>query len=243
MTPATIKEPLMKRTTLFGWVIFVIVLLALACQNSPATDPSLENTRVALAIQETSLAINLTSAALPETPVETLEAAIQPTYTPYPTYTKQAAEEPTAKPQPTIEEQPTTAPPTIAPTATPTNTPDKLFQQVSADRRTFYCIASSGPTTLTITVVMSDIDRGAALFWRLNDKFTGNTTEWGSKDMIRAGANTRAFTFNADSYAGTNNFYYPPLMNESWFEIQIISGDGVDRTKVFSEVTFFPCAQ
>jgi hypothetical protein len=233
----------MKRTTLFGWVIFVIVLLALACQNSPGTDPSLENTRVALAIQQTSLAINLTSAVQPATPVETLEVAIQPTYTPYPTYTEQAAEQPTAKPQPTIEEQPTTAPPTIAPTATPTSTPDKLFQQISADRITFHCIASNGPATLTITVVMSDIDRGAAIFWRLSDKFTGNTTEWGSKDMRRAGANTRSFTFNADVWAGTNNFYYPPLMNESWFQFQIISGDGVDRTDVFSEVTFFPCAQ
>ena len=61
--------------------------------------------------------------------------------------------------------------------------------------------------------------------------------------MQRAGGNAWEFTFDADVWAGTNNFFYPPLMGESWFEYQIISNDGLEGTDVFTNVTFFPCAQ
>ncbi len=143
-------------------------------------------------------------------------------------------ETPLEEPQP----QPT---PTMTVAVAPVN--DKLILNVYTDRTTFYCVPSDGPTTLTITVELSDIDHGLAIWWRLDEKATGQTTEWEYEDMHRAGGNTRDFTFDADSWNGTNNFYYPPLMGESWFEFQIIADGNVERTDVIATVTFFPCAQ
>jgi len=135
----------------------------------------------------------------------------------------------------------TTAPSTPTPTQTQSNS--NLIQQVSVNRKTFYCVPSSGPTTLTITVETSDVNQGLSLWWRMSEKSPGKTTDWEYKPLNRAGGNTRSFTFDADVWAGTNNFYYPPLMGESWFQFQIIADDNSERTEVFSDVTFFPCAQ
>lgn len=63
----------------------------------------MENTRVALAIQQTSLAIAQTQNAEAEVPELTPEINVQPTYTPYPTYTPQVVEEVVVEEQPTIE--------------------------------------------------------------------------------------------------------------------------------------------
>mgnify|MGYP006987899149 CR=1 FL=1 len=70
-----------------------------------------------------------------------------------------------------------------------------------------------------------------------------DTTDWEVVDMQCAGGNARVYTFDADVWVGTNNFFYPPLMGESWFECQIIGNDVLARTDFFTNVTFFPCAQ
>lgn len=230
----------MKKIYPFGLVLVLFVLVSLACDLSSMTTPGLENTKVALAIQQTSLAIEQAGGSQPNPPVTNPEQAALPTYTPYPTFTPQVPQ-PQAQPQ---QEQPQQAPPTVTFTPTVTQTqPSELFQNVSVDRLAFYCVPFDGPTTLTITVEMSDVDRGASLFWRLHEKANGNKLDWEIVDMRRAGGNTRSYTFDADSWNGTNNFFYPPLMFESWFEFQIISNDGAVRTEVFSDVTFYPCAQ
>lgn len=83
-----------ERLSLF---IIILILIALAC-NSPAsigTDEGTEQTRVALGIQATLLAVELTAAAPGGPPAEApaeqpavpAAPAEQPTYTPYPTYT------------------------------------------------------------------------------------------------------------------------------------------------------------
>jgi len=115
-----------ERASLF---IIIFVLIALAC-NSPTaigTDPSADQTRVALGIQATLLAVELTEAASGGVPAEApadqpaapadqpaapadqpaapAEPQALPTYTPYPTYT-------VAPPQPdTPPEQPANPPP------------------------------------------------------------------------------------------------------------------------------------
>jgi len=224
----------MKKLLPFGFVILFFLIVSLACQLSTETDSGLESTQVALAIQQTSIALQQNSGTQSEPPPSVIEAPVQPTYTLYPTYTVQEVEAPPPQAQ-------TTEPPPAAPA--PTATTDKLFQKVTTDRTVFYCVPSSGPTKLTITVEMSDIDRGATLFWRLEGKASGTKLNWEIVDMRRASSNSRSYTFDANSWDGTNNFFYPPLMGESWFEFQIISNDGLERTEVFANVTFFPCNQ
>lgn len=76
----------MKRSRWFT-VVLMLVLAALACSVPSATDSGngIEETRVALAIQQTSLAMQqaaLTAGSSPQSPPLPAE-----TYTPYPTYT------------------------------------------------------------------------------------------------------------------------------------------------------------
>ena len=224
----------------------VMILVSISCSLSSENDKALGQTKTALVIQQTSVSLQQTQNSQNTSPLFTATSVPveQPTYTPYPTFTSPpvVVDQPTYTPYPTYTSAPTQTTQSTATTA-PTDTPDVYFQSVTVDRQVFYCILSDGPTTLTVTVQLSDVDLGAGLYWRLADKTTGRITDWEYVKMERIGGNARAFTFNADSWAGTNNFYYPPLMNESWFEFQIISNDGQYRTDVISEVTFFPCAQ
>jgi hypothetical protein len=153
---------------------------------------------------------------------------------------------PTAQPlPPTAEPAQPTAQPTVGvvPTISPTQ-PAELILKVAKDRSAFYCVKSDGPTTLTFTVEMSDIERGLAIFYRLYEKNSGTTSDWKNVSMVRNGTTSRIFTFNANVWDGKNNFFYPPGYGESWFQYQFVSGDAKDRTPVYrSDVTFFPCAQ
>jgi len=209
--------------------IGLIAVVLTACGLINQGDPSLDATLVAIAVQQTSLALGQSPQV--EQPQPQVDVAVQPTYTMYPTYTQQA---------PPPEEPPAEQlPPTATVTLTPTQA--KLFQKVTTDLNEFHCDPVNGPTTMTITVEMSNVDRGAVLFFRLHVKATDAKQEWGNVDTVRATGNTRTYTFDADLFGGTANFVYPPGVGESWFEFQIISNDGLDRTEVFADVTFFPC--
>jgi len=217
------------------FIAAALIVLTLACISSgqtgldssalKGTELSLKETELALGAEKLTAESNLlaTSAAV---------AAFTPT-----------VEIPQATNTPEQLAQPTVSVPTPTHTMTLQPTSSKVIIQVSTDRKTFYCVPSDGPTTLTITVQLNNVDNGVAVWWRLQEKTGGKTTDWEFKDMRRAGGNNRDFTFDADTWNGTNNFYYPPLMGESWFQYQIIADGNVDRTEVFSDVTFFPCAQ
>lgn len=227
----------MRKFNYFVLSLFVLGLVTIACEVFTPDDPSMQQTEIALSVQQTSLAIQQADGGGQPPPESPPDVQPQPTYTAYPTFTQPAPE------QPAQEEPPAQAPPTSTATVTLEPTSDLLFLSVTTDRTVFYCVPSSGPTSLTITVEMSDVNRGATLFWRLEEKANFNTTDWEMVDMQRAGGSARTYTFDADVWTGTNNFFYPPLMGESWFEYQIISNDGGVRTDVFTNVTFFPCAQ
>jgi len=224
----------MKRMTLLSICIVLFAVVLSACDMLAGGDPALEQTRVALAVQQTSLALDQSGESQPVQPETNPQQPVQPTYTPYPTYTVQAPQQP-EQPQPEV---PTV---TLTPTLTLEPTQETLFQNVTVDREEFYCEPFFGPTTLTITVDMSDIDRGGNLFWRLHEKATDTKLDWEVVDMLRAGGDQRTYTFYADLWGGTANFSYPLGIGESWFEFQIISNDAADRTEVFSDVTFYPC--
>jgi hypothetical protein len=195
---------------------------------------SLDATRVALAVQQTSLAQGQSPQVVQPPPQ--VDQPAQPTYTLYPTFTQEAP----PPDEPPEDDQPA-ATVTLTPTVTQTATQEVLFQNVTTDRTEFACFVMGWENTLTITVEMSDVDRGAALFWRLHEKATDTKLAWELVDMVRAGGNKRTYTFNANLPGGQNNFTYPIAMTESWFEFQIISNDGADRTEVFADVTFIPC--
>jgi hypothetical protein len=72
----------------------------------PSQDDGLESTRVALAIQQTSLALSQAGGQEAQPPAVVQEKqAVQPTYTAYPTYTVQVVEQP-PEPEPEQTEEP-----------------------------------------------------------------------------------------------------------------------------------------
>ena len=223
----------MKKLVLLTICLGLIVVIFTACDVVNRGNPSLDATRVALAVQQTSLAQGQNPQV--EQPPPQGDQAVQPTYTMYPTFTQEAP-----PPEEPPEEDPPAATVTLTPTVTQTVTQEVLFQNVTKDNIEFACDFFGYPTKLTITVEMSDVNRGAALFWRLHEKATDYKMDWTLVDMGRAGGNKRTYTFDSDIPGGTANFGYP-MIGTSWFEFQIISNDGADRTEVLADVTFHPC--
>jgi len=224
----------MKKLIPISICIGIVVVFLTACGLINGGDPSLDATKVAIAVMQTSLAQGQNPQV--EQPQSQVDPAVQPTYTMYPTYTQQVP-----PPEDPPEEVPPTATVTLTPTVTLTATQEKLFQEVTTDRPEFFCFPPAGPTKMTVTVEMSDVDRGAALFFRLHEKATDAKQSWEIVDMVRAGGNSRTYTFEGDLGSPSANVFYPMGWGESWFEFQIISNDGVDRTEVFADVTFIPC--
>ncbi len=141
--------------------------------------------------------------------------------------------------EPTATKEPTSRP-TVKITPSATTVP---IGEVNADRSKFYCLSSDGPTTLTISASTSEDIRDLTLRWRLNTKKGGKTTDWEGIYMEKTAPGKFRFKFDADTWGGTNNFYYPPMMSESWFEYQVFIPDGSYQTEINKNVTFFPCAQ
>ena len=94
----------MKRViSIFSFLILAGFLLASCGIITDNNSADIQNTRVALAIQQTSLAMAQTQNAEAGASQSTPEMEIQPTYTPYPTYTPQVVEEVVVEEQPTVE--------------------------------------------------------------------------------------------------------------------------------------------
>lgn len=224
----------MKRIIPLSICIGMMAVVFTACGFIDSGNPSLDATRVALAVQQTSLAKGQNPQV--DQPQPQVDAPVQPTYTMYPTYTQEA---PPQEDPPEQEQLAATV--TLTPTVTQTATQELLFQNITKDRVEFFCFPFDGPTSLIITVEMSDVDRGALLFFRLHKKGNGDKQNWDNVDMVRAGGNKRTYTFEGDLGSPSANVFYPMGWGESWFEFQIVSNDGADRTEVFADVTFFPC--
>jgi hypothetical protein len=205
------KDGKMRKKIPFVIAPLLIILFLTVCDFIDRGDPSLDATRVAIAVQQNSQAHGQNPQV--EQPQSQVNQPSQPTYTLYPTFTQEAP--PPGKPPEEV-----------------------LFRNVITDTTEFGCGNPPLPSTLTITVEMSDVDRGAILFWRLNEKGGDFKSDWYPVDMGRAGENKRTYTFGSKVSA---IFAYPDWIGASWFEFQIVSNDGADRTEVFAEVTFYPC--
>lgn len=209
-------------------IILLFSLLAvLAC--SLAGDPSVEQydpasmeTLIALRIQATSFAIErLTLQAVQTGQVQQQIPALQPTTAAAPT-------------QPPVEPS---SPPVVR-TDVPASTELVLEIQTSVDA--FYCYQP--PFEMTLTVRVSDINRGMAVYYHIEDKVTGVASDPQVLDLHRKSSATRTATV-IGGFGEEQNLQFPPLMGESYFIYQIISDDGNYRSPVYSDITFFPCAQ
>ncbi len=103
----------MKRATIVTILLLILGLLLTSCDMIfPSQDSGLESTRVALAIQQTSLAMSQAQGQEAQPPAVVPEQpAVQPTYTTYPTYTVQVVDQPAAEePAQTEEPEPESEP-------------------------------------------------------------------------------------------------------------------------------------
>lgn len=223
------------KTRFFRMIVLSFVLVfGLSCnlmrsiEGTPTgtgepTEPSLMETEIALRVLGTSLANEQA----------TLQAAQAQ-------MTSQSADQP---PGPTSEPPQPTAqnlPPTPVPTQTSVPTPLPLVLEIRTSVNTFYCYQS--PHELTITVKVSDISRGMAVYYHIQDKTSGVTSDWQSIDLRRRTSDTRSAVIIGGG-SMDQNLQFPALMGESYFIYQIISDDNTYRSDSYSNVTFFPCGQ
>lgn len=82
----------MKNSTMIKFFIVVIGLVMLSCNLMAAGNQGVEETQVALSVEQTRFAMEQAAADEAEQPVEL------PTYTPYPTFTPEVTEEPREEP-------------------------------------------------------------------------------------------------------------------------------------------------
>lgn len=227
------KQQILKPVGISLMMFLALLSISLACSASmnPVTPtPNILSadtvaTQIALGIKATSLART----------VEALQNQLSATQPPV---------QPLSTVNPTIE-MPTQAMPTSAPTATSaptiTSTPTlPLVTDVTFSADTFYCYQS--PSTLTVTVKVTDMTKGMAIYYRLKDKVDGRATDWEKIDLRRATSTTRTATL-IGGLSQNQNIHFPALMHESWLITQIIADDGSFRSDFYSEVTFFPCGQ
>jgi hypothetical protein len=212
-------------------VLSLVLVFGLSCnlmrsiEGTPTgttepTEPSLMETEIALRVLGTSLANEQA----------TLQAAQAQ-------MTEQVPAVPTnPPPQPTAQ----ILPPTPVPTQTSVPTPLPLVLEIRTSVNTFYCYQP--PYELTITVKVSDISRGMAVYYHIEDKNTGVSSDGQVLDLRRRTSDTRSAVIIGGG-SMDQNLQFPPLMGESYFIYQIISDDGAYRSQPFSNVTFFPCGQ
>lgn len=220
----------MKKNRLLQMVLLctsIVVVLACNLGSGPAQeqpDPSVAETEVQLRVIATSFAIQQMTqdaAQAQITPQVPADQPVQPTIVPT---------------EPPVQNLQVTEPPT----RTVTPPPAELVLDIQFSVREFYCYQS--PYELTITVTVSDINQGMAVYYRIQDKNSGVASDWQNIDLHRNTSNTRVATIIGGG-SDRQNLQFPPLMGESYFIYQIISDDGKYRTPAYSDITFHPCGQ
>jgi hypothetical protein len=209
-------------------MLLLSISLGLACSlvsrpTGEASDSSAVETEIAFGIMSTSLANQQMTLQALQVQMTLQAANVQPTQTSEP------PQPPTQNIQPSPEPSKTDVPP-----------PTELVLDIQTSVDTFYCYQS--PYELTITVEVSDINRGMAVYYHIQDKNTGVSSDGQVIDLHRKSSNTRDATIigGGDSQ---QNLQFPPMMGESYFVYQIISDDASYRSPVYSDITFFPCGQ
>jgi hypothetical protein len=219
------KNKHFQRVILFLGIIMVLACSSISISDGGGTDPSVVQTEIAFGIMSTNLANNQMTLQALQVQMTQQAAYVPPTQTSAP---------PQAPPTQNILPSP-------SPTFTSTSTPAPLVLEIQKSVGTFYCYQS--PYELIITVRVSDINRGMAVYYRIQDKKSNVASDWQSVDLHRRLSNdTRTATIIGGG-SSQQNLQFPPLMGESYFLYQIISDDNGYRSQVYSDITFFPCGQ
>ena len=218
------KDKYFQRVVLILGISVVLACSSISISDGGGPDPSAVQTEIAFGIMSTSLANNqMTLQALQ------VQMTQQAAYVP-PTQTSEPPQAPTQN-----------IPPSPEPTKTEVPTPVALVLEIMKSVSTFYCYQS--PYELTITVRVSDINRGMAVYYHIRDKQSGVKSDGQAIDLHRRLSNdTRTATIIGGG-SSQQNLQFPPLMGESYFVYQIISDDGSYRSPTYSDITFFPCGQ
>jgi hypothetical protein len=223
------ENKLFRMGVLFLGLIGVLACSLISTSEGGQPDSSAIETEISFGIMSTSLAnqqmtLQALQAQMTMQALMTAQAAnVQPTQT------SQPLQPPTQNIQPSPE-----------PSKTDTPTPAALVLDIQTSVDTFYCYQS--PYELTITVEVSNISRGMAVYYHIEDKNTGVSSDGQVIDLHRKSSDTRNATIIGGG-SSQQNLQFPPLMGESYFVYQIISDDASYRSAVFSDVTFFPCGQ
>lgn len=218
------KNKFFQMVVLLLSIIVVLACSSISISEGEQPDPSTVQTEIAFGIMSTSLANNQMTMQAIQAQMTLQAAYVQPTQT------NQPPQSPTQNIQPSPE-----------PTKTETPLPMALVLEIQKSVSTFYCYQS--PYELTITVKVSDINRGMAVYYHIRDKQSNTATDWQSIDLHRRSSNeTRTATIIGGG-SSQQNLQFPPMMGESYFIYQIISDDGTYRSPVYSDITFFPCGQ
>ena len=219
----TVKNKFYQIAILFIGVILVLSCTLVSSPEGEQPDPSVVETDIAIRVMSTSLANEQMTVQALQTQIAVQVPTLQPTQTSVP-------------PQPTTQ----VVPPPPEPTQTDVPPPAELVLDIQKSAGTFYCYQP--PYELTITVKVSDINRGMAVYYHIQDKNSGVSSAVQVLDLHRRTSDTRSATVIGGG-STKQNLQFPPLMGESYFLYQIISDDATYRSPVYSDITFFPCGQ
>ncbi len=220
-----VKNKYSQRVVLVLGILVVLACSSISISDGGGSDPSAVQTEIAFGIMSTNLANNqMTMQALQ------FQMTQQTAYVP-PTQTSVPSQPPPAQ----------NTPPSPSPTYTESPTPAALVLEIKKSVGTFYCYQP--PYELTITVRVSDINRGMAVYYRIQDKKSNVASDWQSVDLHRGSSNDTRTATIVGGGSSQQNLQFPPLMGESYFMYQIISDDNGYRSQVYSDITFFPCGQ
>lgn len=210
----------------------IIIVLACSLVSSPEgeqPDPSAVQTEIAIGIMSTNLANQQMTLQAMQAQMTMQAGSVQATVPAQPTQTSEPTQPPVQNIQPSPIPSPTDVPP-----------PAALVLDIQTSVDTFYCYQS--PYELTITVKVSDINRGMAVYYHIRDKNSGVASDGQVIDLHRKGSDARNATIIGGG-SSQQNLQFPPLMGESYFVYQIISDDTLYRSPVYSDITFYPCGQ
>ena len=215
-------------------ILFLSVIVILSCSlvgssGGEQPDPSAVETEIAFGIMSTSLANQQMTLQALQAQMTMQAGSVQPTQPAQPTQTSVPTQPPVQNIQPSPIPSPTDVPP-----------PAELVLDIQTSVDTFYCYQS--PYQLTITVKVSDLERGMAIYYHIQDKNSGVSSTGQVIDLHRKGSDARNATIIGGG-SSQQNLQFPPLMGESYFVYQIISDDALYRSPVYSDITFFPCGQ
>jgi hypothetical protein len=234
------KNKFFQMVVLLLSIIVVLGCSLISSSEGDQPDSSAIETGIAIGIMSTSVANQQMTLQAVQAQMTLRAANVQ-----QPTQTSGPPQPPTQNIQPTqtsVPPQPPTQNIQPSPEPSKTNTPHlaELVLDIQKSVDTFYCYQS--PYQLTITVKVSDINRGMAVYYHIEDENTDAYSTQQKIDLHRKASDTRNATIIGGG-SSKQNLQFPPMMGESYFLYQIISDDGVYRSPVYSDITFFPCGQ